>query len=83
MRKGEQMKKQRDAQVRAVKLYKKWIDIKSKLPPEGKVVMTKIEDKNGERNKQPLKRIKNLWFLPDGSVYVYYIPTHWRDLRRD
>ena len=20
-----------------------------------------------------------LWFFPDGSMYVYYTPTHWRD----
>lgn len=23
---------------------------------------------------------KNLWFLPDGSMYVYYTPTHWRSV---
>lgn len=46
--------------------------------PEGVVVMTKIHDNAGERNVQPLKRVGNLWFFPDGSMYVYYVPTHWR-----
>ena len=44
--------------------------------PEGKVVWTKIHDKDGERNVAQLKRRGNLWFLPDGSMYVYYTPTH-------
>ena len=46
--------------------------------PEGKVVLTKIDDENGERNVQKLKRLGRLWFVPDGSVYVYYTPTHWK-----
>jgi hypothetical protein len=45
--------------------------------PEGEVVETKIDDGNGERNVQPLKRSGNLWFI-DGGMYVYYTPTHWR-----
>lgn len=39
--------------------------------------MTKIDNENGCRNEQPLKRRGNLWFLPDDSMYVYYTPTHW------
>jgi hypothetical protein len=46
--------------------------------PEGAVVWTKINDVNGVRNETKLKRQKNLWFLPDGSMYVYYRPTHWK-----
>jgi hypothetical protein len=46
--------------------------------PEGRVVMTKIDDAGGERNVQALKRSGRLWFVPDGSIYVYYSPTHWR-----
>lgn len=46
--------------------------------PEGEVVETMISDIGGERNKQPLKRQGRLWFFPDGSMYVYYTPTHWR-----
>lgn len=47
------------------------------LPPEGVIVNTKIDDVNGVRNEQKLKRQGNLWFTPDGKMYVYYTPTHW------
>lgn len=46
--------------------------------PEGVIVQTKIHDAHGERNVQALKRSGRLWFVPDGSMYVYYTPTHWR-----
>lgn len=46
--------------------------------PEDIVVETKIDDQHGERNIQTLKRRGNLWWAPDGSMYVYYTPTHWR-----
>lgn len=48
--------------------------------PEGVVVETCISDIGGERNRQTLKRRGNLWFFPDDSMYVYYHPTHWREL---
>ena len=48
------------------------------LPPEGIVVETKIDDSDGVRNVSRLKREGRLWFLPDGSMYVYYTPTHWK-----
>lgn len=48
------------------------------LPPDGVIVETKIDDVDGVRNEQRLKRIGNLWFVPDGSIYVYYAPTHWK-----
>lgn len=51
--------------------------------PEGVVVMTKIDTPSGIRNQQPLKRQGRLWFFPDMSMYVYYEPTHWRDLYYD
>lgn len=47
-------------------------------------VETKIDDQHGERNVQTLvgrRRNANscvMWFVPDGSMYVYYEPTHWR-----
>lgn len=41
--------------------------------------MTKVDDEKGVRNEQELKRQGNLWFVPDGSMYVYYTPTHWRE----
>lgn len=58
-----------------------WTAVSEELPERGVVVMTKIHDENGERNEQPLKLIANggrLWFFPDGSMYVYYVPTHWK-----
>jgi hypothetical protein len=45
--------------------------------PKDAVVLTKIDDSRGERNVQKLKRRGRLWFVPDGSTYVYYSPTHW------
>lgn len=56
----------------------KWFECRKVLPRNGQVVQTKIDDANGKRNEQPLKRDGRLWFLPDGSMYVYYVPTHWR-----
>lgn len=55
-----------------------WIHCSSQLPPEGRAVLTKIDDYKGERNVQPLIRKKNLWFFTDMSMYVYYAPTHWK-----
>lgn len=55
-----------------------WTDARDYPPPDGLVVETVIDDADGRRNKQRLKRSGNLWFLADGSMYVYYRPTHWR-----
>jgi hypothetical protein len=55
-----------------------WTALVDALPPEGEVVETKIDDVRGVRNEQPLKRQGTLFFFPDGSMYVYYTPTHWR-----
>lgn len=55
-----------------------WKTIES--APEGKVVLTKIDDKDGARNEQTLIRQGRLWFFPDKSMYVYYEPTHWKEL---
>ena len=54
-----------------------WTELTKEIPKNGEIVNTKIKDDKGERNIQPLKRQGNLWFLPDGSMYVYYTPTHW------
>jgi hypothetical protein len=50
--------------------------------PRGVVVETKIHDLKGERNIQTLKRglSNDLWWTPDGAMYVYYTPTHYRPL---
>ena len=54
-----------------------WIETEKELPPDGEVVKTKISDQHGERNEGELQRRGRLWFLPDGSMYVYFQPTHW------
>lgn len=56
----------------------KWYETKYYIPKEDKVVETKIHDEKGKRNLQLLFRKGNLWFHADGSIYVYYTPTHWR-----
>lgn len=55
-----------------------WIPVTQSLPPNGVLVDTKIDDASGCRNEQPLKRSDRLWFVPEGDMYVYYEPTHWR-----
>ncbi len=55
-----------------------WIATAEQLPPENQVVYTKIDDENGIRNETQLIFYKNLWWLPDKSIYVYYTPTHWK-----
>lgn len=44
--------------------------------PEDVPVMTKIDDERGARNHQTMRRRGRLWWTPDGSMYVYYTPTH-------
>lgn len=46
--------------------------------PAGVIVETKIDEGGHERNVQRLKREGRLWWTPDGKMYVYYQPTHWR-----
>lgn len=57
-------------------MNREWHEIK--LAPVDEVVETKIDDENGERNHALLKRNCGFWVVPDGSMYVYYTPTHWR-----
>lgn len=59
-------------------MRREWIKTSFKLPPEETVVETKMDDGRGIRNVQKLKRRGRLWLFPDGSMYVYYTPTHWR-----
>lgn len=54
-----------------------WREIET--APKDKAVQTKIDDEHGARNEQKLRRRGNMWFTPDGAMYVYYRPTHWRD----
>lgn len=61
-----------------------WVACSDRLPPTGEVVWTKIDDAQGCRNVTRLRRYQrspetlSLWFVPDGSMYVYYEPTHWK-----
>ena len=57
-----------------------WISLSNRLPDNGIEVETKIEDEKGSRNETTLKRSNSLWMFPDGSMYVYYTPTHLRYL---
>ena len=47
-------------------------------PPEGVEVDTKIHDDNGSRNEFSLIWHGGLWFIPGHDMYVYYMPTHWK-----
>lgn len=58
-----------------------WTSCLLQKPDEGKVVMTCIMDRNGMRNEQLLVRKKNLWFHSDMSMYVYYEPSHWKEVK--
>lgn len=49
--------------------------------PVNEVVMTKIDDARGCRNEQELRLQNGLWWIPDGSMYVYYCPTHWKPIQ--
>lgn len=62
-----------------------WRDIAT--APEGVEVMTKIDDENGVRNEQSLVKrtripgeTRPLFWTPDGTMYVYYTPTHWHPM---
>lgn len=59
-----------------------WLEHTQANPaPEYTVFETKIDDEKGERNIALLSRTGGLWFVPDGSMYVYYTPTHYRTPR--
>lgn len=55
-----------------------WYRTADMLPEQGEIVDTKVDDWRGCRNEQRLKFSHNLWWIPDGSIYVYYNPTHWK-----
>jgi hypothetical protein len=57
-----------------------WISVSDQPPPPDTTVETKIDDKDGCRNVTRLMLIGRMWYVPDGSMYVYYTPTHWRPL---
>ena len=55
-----------------------WKACANESPANGSIVDTMVKDGDGERNKQKLKRDGGLWWLADGSMYIYYTPTHWK-----
>ena len=57
----------------------KWEVITEVQPPQGVVVLTKIDGDGVSRNEQDLVRKGNLWFFQDMSMYVYYTPTHFKE----
>ena len=63
----------------AMSFYRAWTLLTDELPPEGVIVWTKIDGDEARRYEQRLMRQGRLWYVPDGSMYVYYTPTHWRE----
>jgi len=58
-----------------------WVKTSDQLPTLREVVETKVVRDGKDFNVQDMKRdgfAGRLWFFPDGSMYVYYEPTHWR-----
>jgi len=63
-----------------LKKMNNWIKVSSLEPPQGKIILTRINDSEGVRNEQKLIKKGNLWWFPDMSMYVYYTPTEWKQL---
>jgi hypothetical protein len=57
-----------------------WIPLYLLKPNTNRIVETKISDSKGERNIANLRFEKNHWWHDDMSMYVYYAPTHWREI---
>lgn len=51
-----------------------WTDVQEKLPPDGQIV--EVKTPGGDVRDLVLRN--NLWWLPDETMYVYFVPTHWR-----
>lgn len=58
-----------------------WTRTDDELPHDAVVVETKIHDEHGERHVQTLCRRGRLWCDPVNGTYVYYTPTHWRNVK--
>lgn len=52
-----------------------WNRVTEVLPPEGEEV-TVLTPGGDVRN---LVYSSNLWWIPDMSMYCYFVPTHWRE----
>lgn len=51
-----------------------WTPTKDAVPDEDRLV--EVMDSGG--HVQTLKRKGSLWFFPDYSMYVYFVPQFWR-----
>lgn len=51
-----------------------WNQTKHHLPPENEVV--KVITESGDEYE--LVYSSGLWFLPDKSMYVYFVPVYWK-----
>jgi len=56
-----------------------WVKVSHRLPPENKIVRTKMDEDGRVMDESKLIRKGTLWWLPDESIYVYFTPTHWLD----
>lgn len=54
-----------------------WHRLSTLLPPKGVVV--EVMTSSGDTGQ--LKLVGRLWFMPDGSMYVYYTPEFWREIQ--
>lgn len=50
------------------------IETAKQLPPEG----VTVEARDSVGHVQKLRRQGRLWFYPNMSMYVYFIPKSWR-----
>ena len=57
-----------------------WIRTKDLRPPEDVIIETKIDDGQSTRNEGTLIFHRGLFFQTDLSMYVYYTPTHWKNV---
>lgn len=63
-------------------LNRPWNGCSDELPPSGVLVETKIDDAKGFRRFTRLCRHNRLWFTSTTlDFYVYYEPTHWRQIQ--
>lgn len=51
-----------------------WTPTERELPPDGVVV----DAMDSAGHVQPLRRRGNLFWFPDGSMYVYFVPKFWK-----
>ena len=50
-------------------------------PKHNTIVEVKLDDERGVRNEGKLLYRDEMWWTRDGKMYVYYVPTHWRECR--